>query len=302
MQKDIITVNSISELHEAFGFTKPKHPLITLIDTADLNVPASAIGTKSDFNLYMIALKDRDCGVEYGRHSFDFAEGVMVFSAPHQISTLTKEIKPNTVTGWMLYFHPDLIRGTHLGDIIDEYRFFNYDVTEALHLSEDEEKIIHDTVQNIQNEYTQRIDNMSQRVICSSLELLLNYALRFYERQFNTRSAQNKDFYSKFERALKEYYSGGKSYYDIPTIEYFAEKVNLSPNYFSDLLKKETGRSAKDHINDYIVELAKDKLVAEEASVSEIAYSLGFNYPHYFSRLFKKTTGYSPSEFKAMNC
>lgn len=300
MSSNIIHIESISELHQAFGFAKPSHPQITLINTERLNVPASQIGTKVVSDLYMIALKDKDCGIEYGRNSFDYAEGVMVFSAPNQVSTVTKEMKPNSVKGWMLYFHPDLIRGTYLGEIISDYSFFDYSVYEALHLSENEESIVSDTVRNIQNEYIQRIDNMSQRVISSNLELLLNYCLRFYERQFNTRTAQNKDVFTKFERLLKAYFSSEEQLNNsIPTVDYFAEKINLSSNYFSDVLKKETGSSAKDHINNYIIELAKNKLIGSNNTVSEIAYSLGFNYPHYFTRMFKNKTGYTPSEYKS---
>lgn len=302
MESNIIHINSISELHKAFGFEKPKHPLISLVDAECLDIPASYIGTKVASDLYMIALKDKSCGSEYGRNYFDFTEGVMVFSAPKQVSTIEKEIKPKTIKGWMLYFHLDLIRSTHLADIISEYSFFNYGVFEALHLSDDEEKIINETVTNIENEFTQRIDNHTQRVINSNLELLLNLCLRFYERQFNTRTAQNNDIFSKFERVLKDYFSTEKQLeYSLPSVDYFAEKMNLSPHYFSDVLKKETGRSAKDHINDYVIELAKNLLVGTNKSVSEIAYSLGFNYPHYFTRLFKNKTGYTPSKYKSPN-
>ncbi len=302
MENKILHINSISELHKAFGFEKPKHPLITLIDTEKLDVPASQIGTKVIADLYMIALKDKDCGIEYGRNHYDFAEGVMVFSAPKQVSTVEKEMKPGDIKGWMLYFHPDLIRNTHLSEVMNEYSFFNYDVVEALHLSDDEEKLINETVKNIQSEFTQRIDNHTQRVINSNLELLLNLCLRFYERQFNTRAAQNKDVYSIFERSLKDYFLSEKQLeYSMPSVDYFADKVNLSSHYFSDVLKKETGRSAKDHINDYVIELAKNQLLGTNKSVSEIAYDLGFNYPHYFTRLFKNKTGYTPSEYKHLN-
>ncbi len=302
MENNIIHINSISELHQAIGFEKPKHPLITLIDTERLNVPASQIGTKVVTDLYMVALKDKDCGVEYGRNHFDYAEGVMVFSAPKQVSTVTKELKPGEIKGWMLYFHPDLIRGTYLGENILEYSFFNYGVFEALHLSDDEEQLVDDTVKNIKNEFIQRIDNHTQRVINTNLELLLNLSLRFYDRQFNTRTAQNKDVFSKFERILNDYFSTEKQLeYSLPSVDYFADKVNLSAHYLSDVLKKETGRSAKDHINDYVIELAKTQLIGTNQSVSEIAYSLGFNYPHYFTRLFKNKTGYTPSEYKHLN-
>ncbi|AHF15278.1 helix-turn-helix domain-containing protein [Niabella soli] len=302
MKDQIININSVSELCRVFGFDKPKHPLITLIDTEKINVPASYIGSKVVLNLYMIALKDRDCGIEYGRNHFDFAEGVMAFAAPKQVSTIEKEMKPGEIKGWMLYFHPDLLRGTHLGNIISEYSFFDYKVVEALHLSEDEETLITTTITNITNEFSQRIDSHSQRVIVSNIELLLNYCLRFYDRQFYTRTTQNKDILSRFEKELKAYFEREEQLENnLPTINYFAEKFHLSPHYFSDLLKKETGRAAKDHINDHVIELAKNYLLGTNQSVNEIAYSLGFNYPHYFTRLFKSKTGLTPLAYKQLN-
>ena len=302
MKNEIKRIASICEMHESMGYEKPKHPLISLMDTAKMAVPKEAIGSRSSSNLYMIAIKDKNCGVHYGRNPLDFNEGVMVFSAPGQVFTTTREIKKGEVEGCMLYFHPDLIRNTHLNEIIDSYSFFNYEVYEALHLSEDEEKIVHDCMANIKNEYEQRIDNHSQRVIVSNLELLLNYSLRFYERQFNTRTTQSKDLVSVFERELKKYYKERKALeFGVPSIEGFAEKVNLSQHYFSDLIKKETGHSPKDHINEYVVDLAKNLLLGTEQSISEIAYDLGFNYPHYFTRLFKSKTGQTPVQYRNQN-
>ncbi len=302
MDKGIIKISSISEMHQMLKFPKPKHPLISLVDTAALSIPKEAVGTKSVANLYMISIKDKNCGVDYGRNSFDFEEGVMVFSAPGQVYTTTREIEPGDITGWMLYFHPDLIRQTHLSEIIDDYSFFNYDVYEALHLSAEEEQTVNDSINNIKNEYEQRIDNHSQRVIISNLELLLNYSLRFYERQFNTRTNQSKDIVSVFEKQLKTYYKERKALdFGVPSIDQFAQKANLSKHYFSDLIKKETGKSPKDHINEYIVERAKNMLIGSEQSISEIAYDLGFNYPHYFTRLFKSKTGKTPVEYRNEN-
>lgn len=223
----------------------------------------------------------------------------MVFSAPGQVYTKTQTVAPGDIEGWLLYFHPDLIRNTHLGEIIDEYSFFNYDLYEALHLSEEEEKVVNDCISNIKHEYEQRIDNHSQRVIISNLELLLNYSLRFYERQFNTRTAISKDIVSQFERELKAYYRDRKALdLGVPNIQQFSDSSNLSQHYFSDLIKKETGRTPKDHIHDYVIEKAKTMLLGTEQSISEIAYDLGFNYPHYFTRLFKSKTGLTPLEYR----
>ena len=302
MSEEIIRVESISQLHAMLGFPKPKHPLISLLDASHLNVEENDVGAKIIPEFYMISMKDKSCGMEYGRNSFDFEEGVMIFSAPKQVYTSTRAIQKGEIEGWMLYFHPDLIRNTHLGEHIEQYSFFNYEVYEALHLSESEEKTVCDCIANIQSEYEQRIDNHSQRVIVSNLELLLNYCLRFYERQFNTRTSRSKDIVSRFEKELKGYFEA-QLHLDngLPSIQYFAEKVHLSRHYFSDLLKKETGRTPKDHINDFVIEKAKNLLWSTKQSVSEIAYDLGFNYPHYFTRLFKSKTGRTPLEFRNLN-
>ena len=298
----IYKVESISQLHTLLALPKPKHPLITLIDAAEIEGTEEEVGAKLIYNFFMVSLKDKRCGVEYGKNSFDFDEGVMAFSAPGQVYSPTRPIAKGEIEGWMLYFHPDLIRNTNLGEIIDEYSFFNYDVIEALHLSADEETIMNSTINNIQGEYTQRIDNHSQRVIVSNLELLLNYCLRFYERQFNTRTHQSKDVVAQFEKALKHYFKSDRHLESgLPSIQYFADLAHLSQHYFSDLIKKETGKKPKDHINDFVVEKAKSLLLRTEYSISEIAYELGFNYPHYFTRLFKSKVGLTPIEYRSLN-
>lgn len=302
MSDQILTIKSISQLHSMLGFPKPKHPLISLIDASEIKLTEADIKEKFVYDFYMISSKDKSCGVEYGRNTFDFDEGVLVFSAPGQVYVPTKPVELGDIKGWMLFFHPDLIRNTNLGKEIDDYSFFNYEVFEALHLSEEEEKKVLEIVKNIQSEYEQRIDNLSQRVIVSSLELLLNYSLRFYERQFNTRTSQSKDIVTQFEKNLKAYFASQQHLESgLPSIQYFAENANLSQHYFSDLLKKETGRSPKDHINDFVIEKAKNLLRGSEQSVSEIAYNLGFNYPHYFTRLFKTKTGKTPLEYRNLN-
>ncbi len=302
MTQKKVHIQSISQLHNLLGFDKPKHPLISYIDASQLTIPEGDIGAEVVLDFYMISLKDKSCGLEYGRNSFDFDEGVMVFSAPGQIYSPTKQVSQGDITGWMLYFHPDLIRNTHLALQMEEYGFFNYEVFEALHLSAEEEQIMHNSAENIRNEYNQRIDNHSQRVIVSQLELMLNYSLRYYERQFNTREAQSKDIVVQFQKDLRHYYENDLQQTEgSPSIQWFAARAHLSKHYFSDLIKKETGRTPKDHINGYIVEKAKQILLSSHHSVSEIAYDLGFNYPHYFTRLFKNKTGLTPMEFRHMN-
>ncbi len=298
----VYKIKSISELHSLLDLSKPKHPLVSLIDASAIQISEGEVDSKVIYDFYMVSLKDKSCGAAYGRNSFDFDEGVMAFSAPGQVYSNTRPITKGEIQGWMLFFHPDLIRNTNLGNQVDEYSFFNYEVTEALHLSEDEEKIMHSTVANIQDEYQQRIDNHSQRVIVSNIELLLNYCLRFYERQFNTRTNQNRDVITQFERELKKYFKSEQQLETgLPSIEHFADLAHLSQHYFSDLIKKETGRKPKDHINDFVIEKAKSLLCGTEQSVSEIAYALGFNYPHYFTRLFKSKTGHTPLEYRSLN-
>jgi AraC-like DNA-binding protein len=302
MSEEILRIKSISELHRMLGFEKPKHPLISVIEVPKLKISKEMLHVKTAVNLYYIGMKSADCGVQYGRHHYDFEEGVLAFHAPNQVFSATSEKEFDKESGFMLFFHPDLIRTTPLGENIDNYSFFSYDVHEALHLSDKEKETINDCVKKIKEEYNERIDNHSQRVIVSTLELFLNYCLRFYERQFNTRTVQNKDIVTRVEQLLKDYYKSGQlTEYGPPSLQYMADKVNLSQNYLSDLLKKETGTSAKDHINEFLVNKAKNLLLSSEDSVSEIAYDLGFNYPHYFSRLFKNKTGLTPQKYRELN-
>lgn len=293
---------SIAEIHAVFGLEKPTHPLITLLDTKKLAYGEETVGQKFSSDLYLIALKDSSCGIDYGRNTYDFDDGVLIFTAPQQIITVKKPQALNQVKGWMLYFHPDLIRNTALDAKIDTFSFFNYAVHEALHLSDEEQNTLKQIIQLIQSEIIARIDNHSQHVLVANIELLLNYSKRFYERQFNTRSATNSDIVSKVELLLKHYYSENQLLEKgQPTIQYLAEHCHLSAHYLSDLLAKETGRSSKDHINDFIIDKAKYLLLSSSDSISTIAYSLGFNYPHYFGRLFKQKTGKTPQEYRMLH-
>ncbi len=302
MSNPIIHSKSITEIRAVFGLDKPTHPLITILDTQELAYGEETVGKRFSSDLFCIALKDSSCGIDYGRNSYDFDDGVLIFTAPKQVITVKKPQKLNQVKGWMLYFHPDLIRNTALGLKIDDYNYFNYEVHEALHLSENEQNTLNQIVQLIQDEIKERIDNHSRQVLVSNIELLLNYSKRFYERQFNTRSASNTDIVSKVEFLLKDY-NTAKQLIEKghPTIQYLADHCHLSASYLSDLLTKETGRSAKDHINDFLIDKAKYLLLSSTDSISEIAYTLGFNYPHYFGRLFKQKTGKTPQEYRQLN-
>lgn len=299
---DIWHIKSVSELRALSGLEKPTHPLICISDVSKVEIAESLIGQKIMYDMYSIALKDASCGLDYGRNTYDFNEGVMIFTAPGQVMSVSKAQKIGEINGWMLFFHPDLIRNTPLGQKIEEYQFFDYEVHEALHLSDTEQQTITDCISLIQTEINERIDNHSQTVIASTLELILNYANRFYERQFNTRSAQNSDTVAQFNSLLKQYYKQGLFQENgIPSINYFASKLHFSSNYLSDLLKKETGFTTKEHINQFIVKKAKTRLLTQNETVSELAYALGFNYPHYFSRMFKQQTGTTPQAYQKRN-
>jgi AraC-like DNA-binding protein len=301
MSDSFLKIESISQLHELLGCSKPKHPLITVLDPQKLQVPAQMHNVRVVSSFYAVWLKTTDCGIEYGRNHYDFEEGALVFTAPQQVVSVSGEVAEDE-DGWMLFFHPDLIRSTGLGGKISQYTFFSYEIHEALHLSEAEKATITQCIQNIKEEYEQRIDDHSQSVIVSNVELLLNYCSRYYARQFNTRTTANKDLLTRFERLLKDHFDSGQLIKKgIPTVQDLAGEVHLSADYLSDLLKKETGRSAKDHINDFVVEKAKYLLLNSQDTISGIAYELGFNYPHYFSRLFKAKTGQTPQEFRSLN-
>lgn len=302
MAEDIIKINSISRLHELLGYEKPKHPLISVIDVSKLKITSEHVNVKVIANLYYISIKSSDCGVMFGRNHCDFEEAVLAFSSPNRVLMAKSEVEFDQEEGWMLFFHPDLIRTSQLGEKIDNYSFFSYDHYEGLHVSDTEKASLRNCIDLVIEEYSQRIDNHSQKVLISTIELLLNLCSRYFDRQFNTRTVQNKQVVGQVQQILKDYYQAGQlTELGPPSITYLAEKVNLSHNYLSDLLKKETGRSAKDHINDFLVNKAKNLLLRTEDSVSEIAYELGFNYPHYFSRLFKNKTGVSPQKYRELN-
>lgn len=299
-KEEIIRVESVSQFMQGMGEEPPKHPLIAVIDLADFDDSKfeKFQNVKITSNLYSVYMKDGDCGMMYGRNKYDFEEGVLRFVAPDQVIMATSNT-PSTY-GFMLVFHPDLIRNFDLGKNIGRYSFFDYNVHEALHLSKKEENILLEVANNIKQELEENIDKHSQEVLVTNLQLLLNYSKRYYERQFITRSNDNSDVVTQVERLIHEYYEKEfQLQYGTPSPDYFADKVNYSAHYLSDLLKKETGKSTKDHVDSYVVELAKTQLINSSDSVSEIAYGLGFNYPHYFSRMFKKRTGETPQEYRS---
>lgn len=301
---EILRVETISQMTQMMGLEEPKHPMVYVIDMKDFKKPEGlelAEDIMIAMGFYSIFLKDGDCALQYGRNTYDFDEGMLSFIAPGQV--IGKADSEGEVRyGWGLFFHPDLIRKSELGKRIDDYSFFSYDVHEALHLSKKEEDIMNDCVKKIEFELEQNIDAHSQQLLITNIELLLNYCNRFYERQFHTRSDHHKDVVTVIEEEIKKYFDQKQQLeLGLPTTAYLAEKVNLSANYLGDLLKKETGKNTKEHINDYVVNKAKTILLNSEHNVSEIAYDLGFNYPHYFSRLFKQKTGVTPAKYRDLN-
>lgn len=281
------------------------HPLVSVIDFSKAN-PRSWGGEKNvriNYGLYCIFLKDVKCGdLKYGRNYYDYQEGTLVFVAPGQVMEIENDGQVYQPKGHALVFHPDLIYGTSLARSINEYNFFSYNAREALHLSERERQVVLDSFAKIDFELHQNIDKHSKKLIASTIELFLNYCERFYDRQFITRENINKGILEKFEEQLNGYFSSDKpQIIGLPSVAYFAEELHLSANYFGDLIKKETGKPAKEYIQDKIIDVAKNKTFGTDKSVNEIAYELGFKYPQHFTRLFKQRVGCTPNEYKSLN-
>ena len=304
---DILRIKSISQFHEILGLPSPDHPLISLIreneEMRKAELDDSLYDARFSSEMYTIMYKDKIRGsIGYGRNRYDFQEGTMIFASPGQVFTSPKKEELEGKEGWTLLFHPDLLLKSNLSKRIDSFTYFSYEVTEALHLSKKEEAFIVRVVEQIMTECSQNLDKHSQNLILSNLELLLNYCMRFYDRQFFTRTNLNSDFVSHFETELKNYFNSDLvNKKGIPSSGYFGNRLNMSANYLSDMLKKETGKSIKEHIDAYIVRKAKNVLLNSKDSVSQIAYELGFEYPQSFTRMFKKKTGISPLEFRSLN-
>lgn len=300
--KPIIQIKSISEINK-FVQGVTKHPLVAVVDFSKLDEQMEE-GTRISCDFYSIMFKNYCANnMHYGRQSYDFQEGSLICIAPKQVITMDTEIvKKEDMMGWGLFFHPDLLRGSSLSQKMNDYTFFSYETSEALHLSDKEKQILYDCVMKIENELQENIDNHSQTLIVSNIELLLNYCSRYYGRQFITRRNSNTNTVTQIEKLLKEYFKSDKlKEAGLPTVKYLADNVHLSASYLSDLLKKETGMNAQDQIHYYLIEEAKNILLNTDNSVSEIAFSLGFEYPQYFSKLFKQKTGHTPIEYRNLN-
>ena len=294
----ILNLDSVDLYNKLYGL-ETLNPLVSVID---LNKATSSVDLiRFNYGIYALYLKlEKACDIKYGRQTYDYQEGTIVCFAPGQ----TAETNPTTdkvqVNAHGILFHPDLLRGTSLGKSIKKYTFFSYEVNEALHLSEEERSIVKDCLKIIRMELEHGVDKHSKTLLVNHIELLLNYCMRFYERQFITRGKTNRDVLTRFENLLDEYFESALAEQDgLPTVKYFADKLCLSSNYFGDMFKKETGKSPQEYIQEKVIELAKERISDTADTVSQIAYSLGFQYPQHFCRLFKKRVGYTPSEYRA---
>jgi AraC family transcriptional regulator, transcriptional activator of pobA len=297
IDQNIKKISSVKELHSFMGLPSPLNPLITIIDHSQTTNSNQTKSQKLLLNFYNISIKRSFKGkLKYGKNHYDFDDGTMSFIAPNQIISIDSDEDRNN-DGWSLLFHPDLIRQYPLGKTIKNYGFFSYAVKEALHLSEEEEKTIEAIIQNIQKEINSRLDNFSQDVIVSNLELLLSYANRFYNRQFITRKMATNDLLTSFESILDNYLSDNLDF-TLPTVEKLATELNVSSSYLSDMLRSLTGLNTQQHIHNKLIEKAKEILTTTNLTVSEIAYQLGFEYSQSFSKLFKSKTDLTPLEFR----
>ncbi|MDR6197113.1 helix-turn-helix transcriptional regulator [Siphonobacter sp. SORGH_AS_0500] len=288
------------DAYNAFNKNETRHPLINIVDLAKAD-PRQ--GSRMYFGFYTVFLKEVKCGdLVYGRHTYDYQEGTLVFIAPGQVAGMNSNGEIYQPKGYALVFHPDLIHGTALGRHMAEYTFFGYQSNEALHLSNRERQLVLDCFAKIDYELEHAIDKHSKRLIVSTIELFLNYCTRFYERQFITRNHVHSGILERFEQLLNNYYQTDKPQtIGLPSVTYCASELNLSPNYFGDLIKKETGQSAQEYIQLKVMDLAKEKIFDSSKSVSQIAYELGFKYPQHFMRVFKQRVGQSPNEYRMLH-
>ena len=293
----ILELDSINKYNKLYGLDT-LHPLVTV---ANLNEATRSVNTiRLHYGLYAIFLKlEKSCDIRYGRRPYDFQEGTIVCFAPGQSAETVNTVGRTQTNAYGILFHPDLIRGTQLGRNINHYTFFSYEINEALHVSEDERRTILDCLSIISRELQHAVDKHSRSLIVTYIELVLGYCMRFYERQFATRSHECSDVLARFEKMLDDYFANGLAEsIGLPTVRYFADKLCLSPNYFGDLFKKETGKTAQESIQDKIIDVAKERILGTADTVSTIAYSLGFQYPQHLCRLFKRRVGCTPNEFR----
>lgn len=296
METKLLNIETITEYNDMLG-VETLHPLVSVID---LTKAKPMRHLRHTFGFYTVFLKEAKCGdLIYGRQYYDYQEGTVVCLAPGQVIGIEDNGETFQPKGWALCFHPDLIRGTSLGSHIKEYSYFSYEVNEALHLSQQEREIFVDCLHKISHELEHSIDRLSRRLIATNIELLLDYCLRFYERQFITREHVNNDILTRFETLLDRYFESGRAQQEgLPSVKWCASELCLSPNYFGDLMKKETGKTAQEHIQFKLIDIAKEMVLNPGRSISQISYELGFQYPQHFTRMFKKVVGMTPNEYR----
>ena len=297
--EDMLRFNTISE-YNAFNNNETKHPLISVLD---ISKAAPRQGSKMYFGFYVVFLKDVKCGdLLYGRNTYDYQEGTLVFMAPGQVAGVNSNGEYYQPKGHVLAFDADLIHGTSLGKHIQDYNFFGYQSNEALHLSDKEKSIVLDCFAKIDYELDCSIDKHSKKLIVSNIELFLDYCIRFYDRQFITRDHVYRSIIERFDGLLNHYFTSDKPQtVGLPSVAYCADELNLSANYFGDLIKKETGKTAQEYIQFKLIDLAKEKIFDGDKTVNQIACELGFKYPQHFARLFKKQVGQTPLEYRNLN-
>lgn len=296
METKLLNIETVAEYNDMLG-VETRHPLVSVID---LTKAKPMRHLRHTFGFYTVFLKEAKCGdLIYGRQYYDYQEGTVVCLAPGQVIGIEDNGETFQPKGWALCFHPDLIRGTSLGSHIKEYSYFSYEVNEALHLSQQEREIFVDCLHKISHELEHSIDRLSRRLIATNIELLLDYCLRFYERQFITREHVNNDILTRFETLLDRYFESGRAQQEgLPSVKWCASELCLSPNYFGDLMKKETGKTAQEHIQFKLIDIAKEMVLNPGRSISQISYELGFQYPQHFTRMFKKVVGMTPNEYR----
>lgn len=293
----VLDLDSVDKFSQLYGL-ETLHPLVSVVD---LNTATRGVDViRLNYGLYALFLKmEVACDIKYGRQKYDYDKGTIVCFAPGQVAETLSSVKRIQTNAYGILFHPDLLRGTSLGKAIKKYTFFSYESNEALHLSEDEQLVILDCLKIIRKELEHPVDKHSKSLIVTHIELLLGYCMRFYERQFITRTRSNRDVIMRFESLLDTYFESEKAEHDgLPTVKFFADELCLSPNYFGDLFRKETGKTPQEYIQEKVIEVAKDRISGTGDTISAISYSLGFQYPQHFCRLFKKRVGCTPNEYR----
>ncbi|WP_020529111.1 helix-turn-helix domain-containing protein [Flexithrix dorotheae] len=300
--KRVVNVQSVHDYNTVIGI-ETLHPLVSVVDFSKAKPEPNPGIDFISFEFYAVFLKHgKHCTIRYGRNYYDYQDGTLIFIAPGQVVNIEEDGEDYQPEGYAMLFHPDMLFGTSLAKKMKEYSFFSYDIHEALHISLRERQIVLDCFSKISQELNQSLDRHSNSLIVSNIELFLGYCARFYDRQFISRNNINKGISEKFEALLHDYFQTDKpQVLGPPSVKYCAEQLHLSPNYFGDLIKKKTGKSAQEQIHSKVIDVAKERIFDSTKSISEIAYELGFKYPHHFSRFFKQRVGYSPNAYRTLS-